>query len=154
LDNHNDLCVDRFVGDRTVVSKKGIQELSMRAKSCFFMSVVCGVIAGGMAIAQTDYYCMTTPVSPGSTQCGCPTVTVEDFCAGSRPMPGMNLITYYYCVGWTGETCTPNTRSCGGKVWKCEGCSCADPGNQSGCNGSNCTLSDKQDFCTGTYGCS
>jgi len=126
----------------------------MEPRFFFLMSVACGLVAGRMAIAQSDYQCMATPVPAGLTQCGCPTVTVEDFCKNSMPMPGMGLITYYYCVGWTGSTCMPNAKSCGGEVWLCDRCSCdAGGSDQPSCNGSGCTQTTKQGFCGQNFGC-
>ncbi len=145
----------RFTGDWFLVSQEKCEEIVLFLNTCSCLLAMFGSLVAGLAFAESDYWCFATPVPPGLTQCGCPTSVAADFCASSRPMPGMSLITYYYCVGWAGQNCTPNNRSCGSHVWLCVGCRC-DWGSQSqpGCNGSNCTPTAKVGFCTQNYGCS
>ncbi len=134
----------------------------MRAKKYFLMSAVFGVIAGGMAFAQSDYKCFGTPVNACATQCGCPTKVKEDFCSESRPLPNTGSVTYYYCMASVSNTCTPNVRSCGGLVYLCACCDCyncaapcfgGDPLKKDPEDPCVCTLTTKVGKCLNNYGC-
>lgn len=120
------------------------------SKRWFYVSVTAAVIARGMSAAQSNYKCMETPWPACMTQCGCPTSITQDFCSGNLPYTGTNTVSRFYCINWSGSSCTPNSLPCGGFVYLCKNCDCQNCSVI--CDG-QCTLTEKPDFCTQSFGC-
>jgi len=122
----------------------------MQSRICFVLSLAMAIVAGGMAIGQTDYRCIESPWPACMTQCGCPTSQPKDFCSGNLPYVGTNIVSRFYCLPWAGSSCIPNGNNCGNKVWVCNNCDCQD------CNvicDGHCSETAKPDFCTQNFGC-
>jgi hypothetical protein len=82
--------IDCFNNPKKLVETKILGERIMRASAiCFAMSCLSAIISGGLAIAQSNYFCFATPGLACHTGCGCPIANNQnDFCSGALPIVG------------------------------------------------------------------